>query len=79
MLPMTEQIRLHSLPSQKDLWDKLKAFFGTTGFVAVSRLFKQVPLKHVRTQHAQTDIIDMTSLLDHTTLVGLILLKSSVL
>ena len=46
---------------------------------AVFCLFKHVPLKHVRTQHAQTDIIDMTSLLDHTTLVGLIFLKSSVL
>ena len=76
---MTEQIRLHSLPSQKDLWDKLKTFFGTTGFIAVSRLFKQVPLKHVRTPHAPTDIIDIMSLLDHTTQVGLIFLKSSVL
>ena len=79
MSSMTEQIRLHSLPSQKDLWDKLKTFFGTTGFIAVLHLFNQVPLKHVRTQHTQTDIIDMTSLLDHTTLVGLIFLKSSVL
>ena len=42
---------------------------------AVFRLFKQVPLKHIRTQHAQTDIADITSLLDHTTLVGLIFLK----
>ena len=79
MSSMTEQIRLHSLPSQKDLWDKLKTLFGTTGFVAVFRLFKQVPLKHVHTQHAQTDIIDIMSLLDHTTQVGLIFLKSSVL
>ena len=61
------------------LLDKLKTFFGTTSFAAVFRLFKQVSLKHVRTQHAQTDIIDIMSLLDHTIQVGLIFLKSSVL
>ena len=38
-------------------------------------LFKQVPLKHVRIQHAQTDITDIMSLLDHTTQDGLIFLK----
>ena len=39
----------------------------------------KVPLKHVRTQHAQIDITDIMSLLDHTIQVGLIFLKSSVL
>ena len=39
----------------------------------------KVPLKHVRTQHAQTDITNIMSLLDHTTQAGLIFLKTSVL
>ena len=51
----------------KDLWDKLKTLFGTTGFAAVFRLFKQVSSKHVRIQHAQTDINDIKSLFDQMT------------
>ena len=35
----------------KALWDKLKTLFGTTGFAAVFRLFKQVSSKHIRIQH----------------------------
>ena len=77
---MTEQIRLHSLPSQKRLLGQAKdSLWHHRLYKAVFRFFKQVPLKHVRTQHAQTDIIDIMSLLDHTTQVGLIFLKSSVL
>ena len=55
----------------KDLWDKLKTLFGTTGFAAIFRLFKQVSSKHVRIQHAQTDINDIISLFDQMTQAGL--------
>ena len=55
----------------KALWDKLKTLFGTTGFTAVFRLFKQVSLKHVHIQHAQTDINDIMSLFDQMTQAGL--------
>ena len=51
----------------KDLWDKLKTLFGTTGFAAVFHLFKQVSSKHIRIQHAQTDINDIMSLFDQMT------------
>ena len=36
----------------KALWDKLKTLFGTIGFAAIFRLFKQVSSKHVRIEHA---------------------------
>ena len=55
----------------KDLWDKLKTLFGTTGFTAVFRLFKQVSSKHIRIQHAQTDINETMSLFDQMTQAGL--------
>ena len=55
----------------KDLWDKLKTLFGTTGFAAVFRLFKQVSSKHIRIQHAQTDINETMSLFDQMTQAGL--------
>ena len=55
----------------KSLWDKLKTLFGTTGFAAIFRLFKQVSSKHVRIQHAQTDINDIMSLFDQMTQAGL--------
>ena len=55
----------------KALWDKLKTLFGTTGFAAVFRLFKQVSSKHVHIQHAQTDINDIMSLFDQMTQAGL--------
>ena len=55
----------------KDLWDKLKTLFGTTGFAAVFRLFKQVSSKHIRIQHAQTDINEIMSLFDQMTQAGL--------
>ena len=38
-----EWTNLLTFPSiSKDLWDKLKTLFGTTGFAAVFHLFKQV-------------------------------------
>ena len=55
----------------KALWDKLKTLFGTIGFAAIFRLFKQVSSKQVRIQHAQTDINDIMSLLDQMTQAGL--------
>ena len=55
----------------KDLWDKLKTLFGTTGFAAVFCLFKQVSSKHIHIQHAQTDINEMMSLFDQITQAGL--------
>ena len=55
----------------KALWDKLKTLFGTTGFAAVFRLFKQVSSKHIRIQHAQTDINETMSLFDQMTQAGL--------
>ena len=55
----------------KALWDKPKTLFGTTGFAAVFRLFKQVSSKHVRIQHAQTDINDIMLLFDQMTQAGL--------
>ena len=51
----------------KALWDKLKTLFSTTGFAADFCLFKQVSSKHVRIQHAQTDINDILSLFDQMT------------
>ena len=63
----------------KDLWDKLKTLFGTTGFAAVFRLFKQVSSKHIRIQHAQTDINETMSLFDQMTQAGLDLPQTSVL
>ena len=55
----------------KDLWDKLKTLFGTTGFAAIFCLFKQVSSKHIRIQHAQTDINETMSLFDQMTQAGL--------
>ena len=55
----------------KALWDKPKTLFGTTGFAAVFCLFKQVSSKHVRIQHAQTDINDIMLLFDQMTQAGL--------
>ena len=55
----------------KALWDKLTTLFGTTGFAAVFRLFKQVSSKHIRIQHAQTDINETMSLFDQMTQAGL--------
>ena len=43
MSSMTEQIRLHSLLSQKDFWDKLKTFFGTTSFTSCLSFIQTSP------------------------------------
>jgi hypothetical protein len=55
----------------KALWDKLKALFGTTGFAAIFRLFKQVSGRHIRISHAQQDIDETMSLFDQMTQAGL--------
>jgi hypothetical protein len=55
----------------KALWDKLKALFGTTGFAAIFRLFKQVSGRHIRISHAQQDINETMSLFDQMTQAGL--------
>ena len=55
----------------KAFWNKLKTLFGTTGFAAIFCLFKQVLSKHVRIQHAQTNINDIMSLFDQMTQAGL--------
>jgi RNase P/RNase MRP subunit POP5 len=36
----------------KALWDMLTALFGTTGFAAIFRLFKQVSERHIHISHA---------------------------
>jgi hypothetical protein len=55
----------------KALWDKLKALFGTTGFTAIFRLFKQVSGRHIHISHAQQDINETMSLFDQMTQAGL--------
>jgi hypothetical protein len=55
----------------KALWDKLKALFGTTGFAAIFRLFKQVSGRHIRISHAQQDINETMSLFYQMTQAGL--------
>jgi hypothetical protein len=55
----------------KALWDKLKALFGTTGFAAIFRLFKQVSGRHIHISHAQQDINETMSLFDQMTQAGL--------
>jgi hypothetical protein len=55
----------------KALWDKLKALFGTTGFAAIFRLFKQVSGRHIRITHAQQDINETMSLFDQMTQASL--------
>jgi hypothetical protein len=51
----------------KALWDKLKALFGTTGFAAIFRLFKQVSGRHIHISHAQQDINETMSFFDQMT------------
>jgi hypothetical protein len=55
----------------KALWDKLKALFGTTGFAAIFRLFKQVSGRHILIFHAQQDINETMSLFDQMTQASL--------
>jgi hypothetical protein len=55
----------------KALWDKLKALFGTTGFAAIFRLFKQVSGRHICIARAQQDINKTMSLFDQMTQAGL--------
>jgi hypothetical protein len=55
----------------KALWDKLKALFGTTGFAAIFRLFKQVSGRHIHISHAQQDINETMSLFDQMTQASL--------
>ena len=43
MSSMTEQIRLHSISSQKDPWDKLKTLFGTTSFTSCLSFIQTSP------------------------------------
>jgi hypothetical protein len=55
----------------KALWNKLKAFFGTTGFAAIFRLFKQVLGRHIRISHGQQDINETMSLFGQITQASL--------
>jgi RNase P/RNase MRP subunit POP5 len=61
----------------KALWDKLKALFGTTGFAAIFRLFKQASGRHIHISHAQQDINETMSLFDQITQASLNLPRPS--